>query len=897
MLLAFAGSLNAQVFRTSFTTSLLSDSLVANTNKDFLYNNLTINNTSSEKMNMVVNITIPASWQIITENVINVSLASNESTIIPIRVLPASSNTANWETVKIEYRSTATGETKTESFAVKVQAFTKFKAKLPNPNFVMSSYQRNIAIPVYVKNAGNTAGKYVIAYKNDMLHLDGNTTIELAGGADTTYNVNISLKEGEWSMLKKEDVKVNVTCNNESATLMQSISKIGYELKEHSSAYMDMPLQIEGGATYQGPSTVQYYGGIYGSVNLSAKDQVSVAYRSKTFSKEQTEDNGILRMDYRGEKVSASLGNILAVNEFMMDGYGAKAAYNDKKGTSGELYSIVKSRTGDSKTFGGNAHFSLLKNVSLTENAVANLDNVKNINSGIVKQTADINISGNTKLSLVAGAGADVKTSNPTKTLAGTSFGYNFSYAGKHLGITSSVLQNSNSYTGIYKGQRLQMHDVRLNSKNTFVGGFYEFNLKRETYFADSVVISNAFDLKTQNYGVRAGWTTKASSVIVSAGNQKQMQATDGPAVQTNYNYVNLNSTVWIAKKMFIYLNSYTGYGEITGKPGTKTFVSSNQGSIQFMNAGVTFRYDKGPFFYNDFISYMQTKQNYERFFLSPYAEVSLLKKSITLRAQYNYAKIVPNSPVTSNVLFNLSYTNAAKGYDFHVNGMLPINQAGTTASPYMCASFRVRLNAPCVAVKKYHTVKLILFKDANSNGLRDANEEAIAGQMVSLNGNLFVSNEKGELYFRNVEATNFKADFSYSSKIKGWSPAAGTIQTFETNGDNTEYIAFRPSKVLQGKLNLVADSLSDVKFALGSIKVTVTGSDNVSYSTLTDEDGNFYFNLPTDNYVVTLSEAAFDEHFRPSQLSQRADLTNNDTKTVYFEIRQKKRQINIIKQ
>ena len=172
---------------------------------------------------------------------------------------------------------------------------------------------------------------------------------------------------------------------------------------------------------------------------------------------------------------------------------------------------------------------------------------------------------------------------------------------------------------------------------------------------------------------------------------------------------------------------------------------------------------------------------------------------------------------------------------------------------------------------------------------MRDANEEAIAGQMISLNGNLFMSNENGEIFFKNVEATNFKADFSYSSKIKGWSPAAGTIQKFETTGDNTEYIPFRPSKVLQGKLTLVADSLSDNKFSMGSIKITVTSTDNTSYSTLTDEDGNFYFNLPTDNYVVTLSEAAFDEHFRPSQLSQRVDLTNNSTKNVYFEIRQRK--------
>jgi len=897
-ILMFSGIAKAQNFSTSFTTSLLSDSLTANNNKDFLYNSLTITNTSSSKMSMVVNITAPAGWQMITDNVVTLSLASNESTIIPMRLLPSGNNTANWEAVKIEYRNAATAETKTGAFAIKVQEFTKFSSRLPHANFVMTGYQKNIALPVYVKNAGNTAAKYVIAYKNEFLHLDGNTSIDLQGGADTTYNINLAISESEFSKLTKEDIKVTVTNNNESITLAQAISKIGFQIKEHSSAYMDMPLQIEGGATYQGPGTnVQYYGGIYGSVNITDKDQVSVAYRSKTYSKEQTEDNGILRADYRGTNFSASLGNILGVNELLMDGYGAKAAYNNNNGTSAEVYGIAKSRNGDTKTIGGNVHFGILKNINLLENAVASFDNVKKVNSAIVKQTAEININERTKLSVIAGVGGDVKTAGENQSLVGTSFGYNFMYAGKNFNVMSNVLQNSNGYTGIYKGQRLQTHEARLVNKNFFIGGFFEYNLKKESYFADSTVVNNAFDLKTTNYGVRAGWSTKVSSLTVAAGNQKQMQATDGPAIQTNFNYVNLNSTVWLAKKLYVSLNSTTGFNEIVGQPGTKTFVSSNQGSIQFMNAGVSFRYDKGPFFYNDFVNYAQQPQNYERFFVSPYAEVSMFKKSLVLRAQYNYAEVVPESPVTSNILFNVSYTNASKGYDFHVNGMLPVKQEGVTPSPYLSASFRVRINAPCVAVKKYHTVKLVMFKDANSNGVRDANEAPIVGQAISLNGNMFVSDENGEIVYKNVEATSFKANLGYASKIKGWSPAAGANQTFEAATDKIQFVPFRPSKVLQGKLTLVVDSNSSARFNLGSIKVTVTSSDNTTYSTLTDEEGNFYFNLPTDNYVVSLSEAAFDEHFRPSQLSQRVDLTNNQTKNVYFEIRQKKRAINIKKQ
>jgi hypothetical protein len=77
---------------------------------------------------------------------------------------------------------------------------------------------------------------------------------------------------------------------------------------------------------------------------------------------------------------------------------------------------------------------------------------------------------------------------------------------------------------------------------------------------------------------------------------------------------------------------------------------------------------------------------------------------------------------------------------------------------------------------------------------------------------------------------------------------------------------------------------------------VTAVGEKEENYSTLTDENGEFYFNLPSGNYVITLSEVAFGDQFRPVQFSQAADLLSNESKTLYFEIKQKRRQINIKK-
>ena len=50
----------------------------------------------------------------------------------------------------------------------------------------------------------------------------------------------------------------------------------------------------------------------------------------------------------------------------------------------------------------------------------------------------------------------------------------------------------------------------------------------------------------------------------------------------------------------------------------------------------------------------------------------------------------------------------------------------------------------PFVPVRKYYTLKMVLFKDENVNGKKDEGEGVIEGQMLGLNDNLFVSDEKG---------------------------------------------------------------------------------------------------------------------------------------------------------
>ncbi len=901
-LLLFSLHTQAQLSKRIYRTQLLNDTLIANNNRDFLYNNVNITNLTADSISILLTINMPQGWELTTQKIMTVSLPPNQNTIVNLRLLPSKSVSANWENVVLEYRLNQGMETLADTFRVKVQEFTKFKAVLLTPNIVLGAYQKDISFPVYVKNTGNVPKKYTITYYNALLNLDYKQQLQLNPSEDTTYKIPLKLSDAQWGMLRKELIKVQVGVEDgETMNLMQELSKIGHMLKEHSSAYLNMPLQLETGVTAQGKDDIQYYGALHGRIDIRDREHVAFDVRSKTFTQGQFQNNDIYRIEYESPGWAASAGNIMQLTDFVMDGYGARVSRkwgNDINRVN--VYSLVKSRVGNSQLFGADASILLKDKVTLYEGLVANLDHAKGLHSYMVKQQASAKLTDEINVRIIMGAGVEQSTKQlpgAPASQAGTSFGYNFNWDSKYFNITSHVLTNSNSYPGLFKGQRSHSHDVRAVYNKVFIGGFYDFNLRKQNIYTDTQLISNVFNLKTSNYGVKTGVGFKNTNISISAGKQRQQQSDTGTSPIYDYRFLNLAASVMFGERSYANINTYYGTGSLAGREATTSVnVMSNQGSLQVYFAGLSARYDIGPYFYHEYLKYLESPAEFRRLVLSPYAELNLFKRSLVIRTQMNYNKSQPSGDETSNVLGNLLYHNYKHGFDFNLTGIVPLHQA--EIQPYITASLRVRLNTPFVPVRKYYQLKLVLFKDENVDGKQDEGEGPISGQMIALNDNLFVSDEKGTVIFKNVEKKNYKADFGYTSKIKGWIPQGGTIQSFTVAGNRTIYVPYKKSKILSGKLNVVLDKNSNLDFKPGNIKVTATSNDSVraSFSTLTDENGEFYFNLPAGMYTVALSEVAFDENFKPTEYAQQADLMNNDEKTVYFEIKQKRRSINIRK-
>lgn len=362
-----------------------------------------------------------------------------------------------------------------------------------------------------MKNTGNTAKNYKIFFYSAFLNLNYSQPIHLEPQQDTIYKIPLRLSDAQWSRLGKEEIKVQVSVEDgETLNLMQELSKIGHTLKQHSSAYQDMPTQLETGFNYQGKNNIQYYAALHGRLDINPDERVTFDVRSKTFTLGQTVNNDIYAIDYTGKRWYASAGNVMQLTDFVMDGYGVRAGHKWKQENNRiGMYALVKSRVGNNKLFGGEGELLVKNRIKLIESAIASFDENNRVYSYLAKQVATTKINEEMEASITTGVGLEqiLRTivNSDKKSQVGTSLGYSYAWNNKYVNVNSTVMYNSNSYPGIFKGQRMQIHDVRAIYNKVFVGGFYDYSLRKQNVYVDTQYFSNVFNLKTQNYGIRSG--------------------------------------------------------------------------------------------------------------------------------------------------------------------------------------------------------------------------------------------------------------------------------------------------------------------------------------------------------------------------------------------------------
>lgn len=222
----------------------------------------------------------------------------------------------------------------------------------------------------------------------------------------------------------------------------------------------------------------------------------------------------------------------------------------------------------------------------------------------------------------------------------------------------------------------------------------------------------------------------------------------------------------------------------------------------------------------------------------------------------------------------------------FSFGGAFPVNMVNV-----QCNFF---IPAPIPLTKLHPDLTVFLIKDLNSNGVLDADDLPIVAEYVAIDDNWLITDEYGVVKGKKLKEGIHSIDLS-KVQLQGWVPAGESLEEVIVNGDTEVYLFFNRSKVLDGKIEVKRDKRSKWYFDLEYIRVEAIAENGKIYTALTDEEGNFSFNLPAGKYTVRYNNKVFSaKYFKVINTEVEVSLIEQERTSVVFEVRENKRRINI---
>jgi len=876
--------------------SLLRDSLHVD-ESSFSFNNLNLINTGAEKLDIEVHFITPEFIDIISGKEIKASVEASRSYILPFRFGFARKTVlVAWYPVTAEIRVKQTGVVIKKTFYLRPKENNNWKASLKQSSITFTSADKEIVFEIMIQNSGNSPDVYEISFDTE-LQLDQpkkNLSIVLQPGTKKAVPVRILLNPKESRLIKRQAIDILVRNNAGEQKLMQQfISLIGFTYMGPTERWNKMPLVLELILQNLASSQPFTYFNARGVINLNDNSRLGIQYQSNYFYKGYSINAQIARLEYEKGRFNAGIGSIVDFNNFLVDGMGGRLAYRAKNKSIIEVLG-AKGRTGNTEYYNVRMYSPSGRKIAFSSNIISNLDKTSSVNSYLALNRMDWTLNKSTRVAMEFGAGAErIKRAKLDTSLTGLQWGYMIEKAGKNFQLRSNMNWYSKNFPGFNRGFQYQLHEVKLLGEQLFAGLFLEKNYRSYNSPQDSV-IRFMYNLYTSEYGLRMGFRLPKGSLTLSPGVLTQRQDSLSAVTAKMYK-IGLNANFQFTNNIFLSL--YSNAGQVfLDRPSVnvRSFKSfTNLMTFQDRSYGFNLLYDEGPYYYYEIKQFINEPTRFKRLQVSPFVEVPLVRWHLAYRLQLNCMREEPNRANLYLVYNNLQYSSYKKGLDVGVTGQWSVQG---TEKPLVNATLRKKLSVPVLKNVKSVNLAVKLFLDNDANGKFSSGDEAVTDAVILANDALLISNKDGIITFKNIDRRPLRLDLGHISHLKGWIPKAGYSQLVMPGTAATFYVPFSKSRMITGNLLLIKDDKSYLTMDLEAIRLTAVSNTGETYTSLTKVAGEFFFNLPAGEFTISINQAVFDENFRPVETTKLADLINNEHLHLQFEIRQKKRQLNMHK-
>lgn len=864
------------------------DSLLADAGTSFTTNIIKLTNRQSKNISLVLTVSCPEGWDVLGGKKIIHVLSPKEETNLPVALRKSAKSMAKWKPVFIRMEAAETGFDSTIQFLIRAEAVYKALLLLTKEEQLVSNQKEFIDISFQIKNVGNAADVYKVSVQNDFFQLRTVTALSAEANETVPVHYKVKIPKEKWPMLKSEQIFISVTGRNGVAlSRFITISKLGSLVKEHSSAYEVIDMQGETGLLLNG-SKLNYYAGVSGSAKIN-KTAVSFSYRSKQYGGNNSLYRNLYNLNLTQEKWKATFGQLNDSRFFYGMGTGG---YVQKKWGKGSYWyaSAVKGdkflKSAGNMVTGGAAYS--LKKITVQQDVAFN--SINNTRSLLVNNRIGILKKENLSAEINFGFGLDRYT-GVTRAPAriGSSLGYKMTYKGKRFAFDSRMSENSLYFPGLMKGLKNQQHLVQVRAGKLLAGVFYNNNVTLQNPFKDTVYNSDALTFNTLRYGSSIAIAGKAGSLNVAAGKIKSSVLSNG---LSSYNFIEYSSSAMLFKKLSFSLYSTMGMNPKVLYNDKPAVFNTTNARLGFRWGGVSGMYTNIPEIKNS----GKISQYIKTFNIRPYVQLTLLKK-INANLSYNISRTLVDNGLSSYITSSINYFGLRNGFDISTYGVIPIKSSQVSAlgvnSAYFTITLRKKFSLPLISTKKFQKLKVQFFEDANHNQQPDAGERLFDSMRLKINDIYFQTTDKGEIYYKNIKKGIYTLDLTATPK--GFVPSFGPVQKLEVKGDLTARIPLVRSQVIYGKILFEKDSLSNISFSPAGLKITATDSLNNVFYSLSDSEGNYFINVPSGYYKVSLNPSAFDDTFKPVKLFYQRTVINKDEEII-FEIKQQKRKVRLLK-
>lgn len=862
------------------------------------FNRVSITNTSSVKQVFGLELNMPEGWSTLLDTRKVFTVEVNQTLELPIRVAAPSAALSNQiYAITLILTSPGIDGKAPYIYIARVRPNSKWRITLLNPDLKLERINKETYFQFKISNVGNITQEFTLNF-NTSLELTlpkRSNKLNVRANSDTVIRVGIITEPRYLEAFKVQDIGIEITNKDkEQQVFVQKVYSSNTLFRENPSRWYTVPMSIElVSQNFNIKSQQVYYINSSGTLSLENNRSLSFNFRSHDFYTENfgSGSSRYANIDYLTKHWAISLGNQTEFSNFLIDGFGGRIQYRSDKGYRFKALG-VKSRLGNANQFSLEQEFPAGKGGSIINKTLANLDIGNKVSS--FSDIAEYNKSfGQTgSLALIAGYGTEkIQLPGFTNIGNGQTAGLRYDYTSpKFIARTTNNI-TTRDFPGLERGVKRSSNEIRYLLKNYFAGAVADHN-ERSVSTVDSSQLIYLFGGKTSEYGLRAGFNKDRNNITLTASIVDQLQDSVTSILFRSHK-LNLNTSLAISKAVTSSLSGSLVKSFTLDNTNSKSFYAMNAfGSIQTKGLGLSFRFDKGPLYYSELLAIYHTGLQTNRYQISPYAERSFFKDALITRMEFNYAHDIPSNVRNYVARVDVNVDLNKRGLSLRFYGNHDFGNKNALNSLNM--SIKKNLTTPLVGLQKYRNLKVILFKDNNSNSIYDLNDEAIPESNIRIGNQNFITNKNGEAFYKNIKQGDYAIDLGQVSNIRGWVAKSGFKPIVTVSKSQDLYIPFQKSKFLSGYLNLIKDPFSKKDFNASNIRISAISSKGESYSTLTNQEGAFFLNLSEDTYLIQINASIFNEDFRVLQETFNVDLTQKDEEKVVFEIRERKRQINI---